>query len=48
MMDVHDEVYLEHLMWVVYDGALLPGDISVLSGSWDWLCVMAGTYKHIY
>ena len=48
MMDVHDEVYLECLTWVVYDGILLPGDATVLSSSWDWSCVMAGTYKNIY
>ena len=48
MMDVHDEVYLECLVWVVYEGALLPGDAPALSGSQDWSCVMARTYKHIY
>ena len=48
MMDLHDEVYLELLVWVVYDGALLPGDAPTLSSSWDWSHVMARMYKHIY
>ena len=48
MMDVHDEVYLECLVWVVYDGTLLPGDAPMLSGSQDLSHVLAGTYKHIY
>ena len=49
MMNVHDEVYLERLAWVVYNGTLLPGDPPpMLSGTQDWSHVMDGTYKYIY
>ena len=37
LVDVHDEKGLERLIWAVYDGVLLPGDLPELQGQHDWV-----------
>ena len=48
LLNVNDSHHLEHLVWVVYDGALLVGRQPELPGSCPWCMVLAGLYKHIY
>ena len=48
MMNVDDEAQLERLRWVVYDGVLLPGDMSPLSGQHLLDRILNGAYKLIF
>ena len=48
LLNVNDARHLEHLMWAVYDGALLVGLWPKLLGNCLWCTVLAGLYKHIY
>ena len=48
LLNVNDTCHLEHLMWVVYDGALLVGRQPELPGNCQWCIMLAGLYKHIY
>ena len=48
LLNVNDTCHLEHLTWVVYDGALLVGKWPELPGTCQWCTVLAGLYKHIY
>ena len=48
LLNMNDACHLEHLTWVVYDGALLVGGQPELPGSHPWCTVLAGLYRHIY
>ena len=48
LLNVNDACHLEHLMWVVYDRALLVGRQPELPGNHQWCTMLAGFYKHIY
>ena len=48
LLNINNARHLEHLMWVVYDGALLVGRQTELPGDHQWCTMLAGTYKHIY
>ena len=48
LLNVNDTHHLEHLVWMVYDGALLVGEWPKLPGNHPWCTVLAGLYKHIY
>ena len=48
LLNVNDTCHLEHLAWAFYDGALLVGRRSELSGNRQWCTGLAGLYKHIY
>ena len=48
LWNVNDAHHLEHLMWAVYDEALLVGLQPKLPGNHPWCTVLAGLYKHIY
>ena len=48
LLNVNDAHHLEHLMWAVYDGALLVGPQPELPGDHPWCTVLAGLHKHIY
>ena len=48
LLNVNETHHLEHLMWVVYDGALLVGTWPELPGNHQWCSVLVGLYKHIY
>ena len=48
MMDVDDEAYLERLVWAVYNGVLLPGDMPPLSGQHSLDRILSGTCRLIY
>ena len=36
------------LVWAIYDGLLLPGDLPELQGQHDWAQIIAGTYYLVY
>ena len=48
LLNTNDVHHLEHLTWVVYDGALLVGPWPKLLGDCPWCTVLAGLHKHIY
>ena len=48
LLNVNDSHHLEHLTWVVYDGALLVGRQPELPGNRQLCTVLASLYKHIY
>ena len=48
LLNVNNSHHLKHLMWAVYDGALLVGGWPELPGRHPWCTVLAGLYKHIY
>ena len=48
LLNVNDIRHLEHLVWAVYDGALLVGPQPELLGDRSWCTVLAGLHKHIY
>ena len=48
LQNINDACHLEHLMWAVYDGALLVGRRSELPGDCQWCTILVGTFKHIY
>ena len=48
LMDVNDELSIERLVWVVYDGVLLPGKMPKLSGQHSWSQIIMGTFTLIY
>ena len=48
LLNVEDICHLECLAWVVYDGVLLVGPRSELSGSRLCCTVLAGLQQHIY
>ena len=48
MMDVDDEAYLERLVWAVYNGVLLPGDMPPLSEQHSLDRILSGTCRLIY
>ena len=48
LLNVNDACHLEHLMWAVYDGALLVSGWPELPGNCLWCTVLASLYKHIY
>ena len=48
LLNVDDARHLEHLVWAVYDGALLVGTWSKLPGDHPWCMVLASLHKHIY
>ena len=48
MMDVDDKAQLGRLMWVVYDGVLLLGDMPPLSGQHSLDRILNGTCRLFY
>ena len=48
LLNVNDTHHLKHLMWAVYDGALLVGEQPKLPGNHPWCTVLAGLYRHVY
>ena len=48
LLNVNNAHHLKHLMWVVYDGALLVGRQPELPRNCQWCTVLVGIYKHIY
>ena len=48
LLNVNDARHLEHLMWAVYNGALLVGEQPELPENCTWCMVLAGLYRHIY
>ena len=48
LLNVNDARHLEHLMWAVYDGALLVGEWPELPENHPWCTVLASLYRHIY
>ena len=48
LLNINNAHHLEHLAWVVYDGALLVGEWPELPGNHQWCTVLADHYKHIY
>ena len=48
LLNVEDAQHLEHLVWAVYDGALLVGPWPKLLGTRTWCAVLAGLQQHIY
>ena len=48
LLNMNNARHLEHLVWAVYDGALLVGGWPELPGNCPWSTVLAGLYKHIY
>ena len=48
MMDVNDEPSLQRLMWVVYDGVLLLGDMPMLSRQHSLDRILNGAHVPIY
>ena len=48
LLNVDDVCHLEHLTWVVYDGALLVGPWPKLLGNCSWCTVLARLHQHIY
>ena len=48
LLNIKDAHHLEHLAWVVYDGALLVGRQPELPRDHQWCTILAGTFKHIY
>ena len=48
LLNVNDAHHLKHLVWVVYDGALLVCPWPKLLGNHPWCTVLVGLHKHIY
>ena len=48
LLNVNHTRHLKHLMWAVYDGALVVGGQPKLPGNHQWCTVLVGLYKHIY
>ena len=48
LLNVEDAQHLKHLMWAVYNGAILVGPWAELSGTCTWCAVLAGLQQHIY
>ena len=48
LLNVNDACHLEHLVWAVYNCALLVGGRPELPGDHPWCTVLVGLYKHIY
>ena len=48
LMDVNDERGIERLVWAVYDGVLLPGEMPELSGYHSGSRIIAGAFSLIY
>ena len=48
MVDVNDELLLEQLAWVIYDGVLELGNLPLLKGQHDWSHIIVGAYCLIY
>ena len=48
LLNINNACHLEHLAWVVYDGALLVERQPELPGDCQWCTMLEGTFKHIY